>query len=116
MPFPIVTLILPPPPPGDPGVCVTLLQLIPSTTSPPPLLLPIHVKVITAPLLLPLDDVLFMLPSVPHEDEAFGEVVAVAVTAIEEICRLLPSKRRRGTPDMLLMVFIIFFMFNIKFV
>lgn len=43
-----------------------------------------------------------MLPRVPQEALGFGEVDDVV--AIEEICRLLPSSKRRGTPVMLLCI------------
>lgn len=75
-----------------------------SSFSPESSLVPKKVA-LPAPPLLPLDDVLFILPSVPHD--AFGDIVEVTTevdgtAVIEEICLVLPSRRRRGTPVILL--------------
>lgn len=75
-----------------------------SSFSPESSLVPKKVALPAAPL-LPLDDVLFILPSVPHD--AFGDIVEVTTevdgtAVIEEICLVLPSRRRRGTPVILL--------------
>lgn len=89
------------------------LKPMPSTVSlllPMPACAPAHWKVMTAPLLLlPLDEdaecVECMLPSVPQGEEllfaadaAAAEGDVLAPSAMDEIWRLLPSSRRRGTP------------------
>lgn len=84
-----------------------------SSFSPESSLVPKKVALPPAAPLLPLDDVLFILPRVPHE--AFGDIVEVTTgvdgtAVIEDICLVLPSRRRRGTP-VILLFFVRYFVF-----